>query len=597
MILGTILRKLPLQVAIIALAFFAVDQAHAQRGRLVIADYSVSAAATQLTIDGVAVNAQPAAGELPRIQLLSTQLKRIQLLRASDGSVLASTTLMPDFNLDYLLLASGDGQTLPYKLQVDASVGVRTRLFNASRLLGEAPELEVLMESDDGSPAVRAAAGSLSESLAADRANLGLRFRRASDGATLLHLKRADFGRSGLARDVLVVLHGTQNELKADEIGISDFNPYVVESLPSLALGTVQVKLLNGGALGSGPAPMDFDIGGQSARLEYGQFSSTITLPEQGSYELCAEAFRGITQFPLISCGTLEFEGGKRYLAISRSFYPNQSNPSPALLDALPFLAYETPDVAGNNSRVRVLYGAVAPRFIEFLYVGADAGGEPQVLDSPGIAQPAFGSGAVTLLDGAPERLDIKISGDYGTRNLADLAPFTPAPGSAVDAVLIGDGERFPYRIVSDAALAEELVVDSRYGGFWTIDEFALEGFNLTPMPEQDRLLGTWFKHGSDDRPQWFVMDSCASEPGSAECLAPAAFQSRTVVLRVYQTDKPGSVRTLRDAGTLRIQFSDCIAAVATVDLLGQASQTLHLSNQTPTAECKLAQLFPSGGG
>ncbi|MEZ5468817.1 MAG: hypothetical protein R3F18_14330 [Lysobacterales bacterium] len=595
MMIDNVIRKLTMQLALVALAFFAMDQAEAQRGRLVIADYAVSTAATQLTIDGVAVNPLVAAGELPRIQLAGTQLKVLQL-RASDGTVLASTSLTPDFNQDYLLLASGDGQTLPYRLQVEASVGVRTRLFNASRLLGEAPEFEILMESDDGSTAVRAAAGSLSESLSADRANLGLRFRRASDGATLLHLKRASFGRSGLARDVVVVLHGTQDALKADEIGISDFNPYVVNALPSLALGTVQLKLLNGGAFGSGPAPMDFDIGGQSARLEYGEFSSTIDLPEQGVYRLCAEAGRGITQFPQISCGTLEFEGGKRYLAISRSFFPNQSNPPPSLLDALPFLAYEIPAPVGSNSRVRVLYGAVAPRFADLLYVGADSGGEVQVLDSPDVAQPAFGSGAVTVLDGAPERLDIKISGDYGTRNLADLAPFTPAPGSAVDAVLIGDGERFPYRIVSEAALGEELVVDPRYGGFWTIDEFALEGFNLTPMPEQDRLLGTWFKHGADDRVQWYVMDSCASEPGSAECLAPAAFQTRTVQLRVYQTDKPGSVRTLRDAGTIRIEFSDCTAAVATVDLLGQASQTLHLSNQTPTAECRLAQLFPSGG-
>ena len=144
MIIGTMLRSLPLQLALMALAFLAMNPAHAQRGRLVIANYSVSTDATQITIDDVAVNAQPAAGELPRVQLPSTQLKRIQLLRASDGSVLASTTLMPDFDLDYLLLASGDGQTLPYRLQVDASVGVRTRLFNASRLLGEAPELEVL---------------------------------------------------------------------------------------------------------------------------------------------------------------------------------------------------------------------------------------------------------------------------------------------------------------------------------------------------------------------------------------------------------------------------------------------------------------------
>jgi hypothetical protein len=593
--IGTMLRKLPMQLAMIALAFFAVDQAQAQRGRLVIADYSVSTAATQLTIDGVAVDPPVSAGELPRFRMLSTQLKRIELIRASDGSVLASTTLMPDFDLDYLLLASGDGLTLPYKLQVEPSVGVRTRLFNASRLLGEAPEFEVLMEGDDGSTAVRAAAGSLSESLAADRANLELRFRRASDGATLLHLKRADFGRSGLARDVLVVLHGTQNELKADEIGISDFSPYVVRDLPSLALGSVQVKLLNGGAFGSGPAPMDFDIGGQSARLEYGEFSSTITLPEQGVYELCAEAFRGITQFPMISCDSLVFEGGKRYLAISRSFFPNQSNPPASLLDPLPFLTYESSDVAGNNSRVRVLYGAVAPRIPELLYVGADAGGEPQVLASPSMAQIPEGLGSVTVLEGAPERLDIKISADYGTRNLADLAPFTPAAGAAVDAVLIGDGERFPYRIVSDNHLLEEWVVDSRYGGFWTIDEFPLEGFNLTAMPEQDRLLGTWFKHGSDDRPQWFVMDSCRSDPGAGDCAAPAAFRAETVALRMYRTDGPGGSRSLQDAGTLRIEFSGCMAALATIDLAGQATQTLHLSNQTPSAECKLATLFPNG--
>jgi hypothetical protein len=562
-----------------------LSAAQAQEATLALADYAHNTEAVYFSVDGVPVTGAAAAGQLPALQVAAGGARRIDLVRSADNIVLTSATVTPEANRRYLVLASGNGQTLAYRLQVELSSGIRTRLFNASVLNGDGPETSVLMDSGGDPSSVVAAPGFLSENTTVDRNQLSLRLRRSSDGTTLMQLKQRDYGHDNVARDVIVVLYGTANALRADAIWTTASGTFVDTPLPTLALGQVQLKVLNGGAFSGAPGLLGIGIGGQTAEVDYGEFSSTIILPEQGVYGICASA-----ALDVMACGSLEFEGGRSYVAITKSYSINRFYAQGSDIDQQPFLAYALSPAEVERARVRLHYAAVAPRNGEQLSVRSDDGSNPRQLFSPTVAQPDERSGnSVDVLHGAPALIDIKVSSADGGRNLANVAPFTPTNGSVVNAFLIGDGQAYPYRVVSADGLAAELTVDTSVSGFWTVDEAALEGFNLTPMPSQDRLLGTWFKHAADGSPRWYVLDSCASDPGASGCAAPAAYRSNTVRVRLYRTDSVGGARSLQDAGTMSLEFSNCAAAVATIDLLGEARQVLHLSNQTPTEYCRPA--------
>lgn len=561
--------------------------AMAQTTSIYLVDYARTAGAHQVQLEGVTLQPANSSGSLPRNTVSAGSGLRAELINSDDGSVLASAVFDFAANMRHVLLISGDGSTQPFRLQTVTSAGAEIRVFNAALLPGDAMATALTVDWPSNPEPVQASHGEVSE-LITPGIYGGMRARRSSDGQTLLQLARRDYDGSG----VILVVHGEAETLKVDELSVSTAR--VTTDLRALAPGPVQVQLLNGGAYLSltMSVRMSSALPGGSASVgdifAYGELSPIYTLAESGIYRVCAQPSFGGQFLPDTHvCENVDVDGGKSYVLVSKSYSPD-SCCSTLFDDPLPFLLYELTEASAGSARVTLSHAAVAPPLGEFVVVSRDDGSSVQPFRSPFAYQAATGfpDSRVHVLDGPAQTLDLKVRNAVRTRNLADLAPFSVALGEAVDAFLIGDGKDFPYRIVTTAGTASERAVNMDVNGFWTIDEIPLEGFNLTPLPTQDRLLGTWFNHGADGGPTWYTFDSCRSEPGDSVCATPNAFSGNSLAVRVYRTQSAGSTQMLQDAGTMSIEFNNCTQAIATIDLFGQPQQVLHLSNQTPSADC-----------
>ncbi len=586
----TILAILRQRLGLCCLALMSTS-AFAQTTSVYLVDYAKTSRVHQVRLQGVTLLGPTASGSLPRNTVSAGNALRAELVNSDDGSVLASAVLDLAANTRHALLVSGDGNTQPFRLQAVTSAAAEVRVFNAALLPGAASESALSVDWPGAIESLPLAHGAISPILDAGIYG-GMRVRRNSNNQTLLQLARF----TPDLRGRILVVHGQTDTLWVDAITLSTGSGEVSVGLRQLVSGPVKVQLLNGGAY-------FFPEDAMSVRLSsalpggvepvgsiyaYGELSPAYMLAESGIFRVCAQprvdgGFLPDTQV----CDNVEMDGGKRYVLVSKAFAPD-SCCSTLFDDPLPFLVYELTEASSDRARLTLSYAAVAPQLGEAMVVSRDDGSLPQQFRSPFAyeAETGFRDSRVRVLDGAPGTLDLKVRSIGGNRNLADLAPLSVGLGVAIDAFLIGDGKRFPYRIVTTSGTPAERTVNMDVNGFWSIDEIPLEGFNLTPVPSQDRLLGTWFSHNSKGETSWYTFDSCRSEPGASVCAAPTAFAGDSVELRVYRTQSAGSGRILEDAGLMSIHFESCTRAVASISLLGLPNKALRLSNQTPSADC-----------
>lgn len=572
---------------------------HAQNVAIDVVNYARTAAPTainaiDLRLDGVRVGADLEYRKGHVLVVPAGVNVTLDVTRAGAAEVLASITATLEVGKRYLLLVSGDGsvQAFRVRLEEERTDGRRFRFFNAAAMAGDANTTRVDLEDADSGTKVDAAHGEVSAALPIALNNqTRLRLRSRVSGSVLVDLRRR--GYADLRQpETLLVLVGTPGNLTVDEVQIHAVIIGVTADLPALALGAFDLQFLNGGAYSDRPDPLIFTASGvaSSGIVEYGAFSAVFRVPAQGTYRICAYVpIGGAPNSDFGACATLDFSGGERYVAVAKSTTPNTFPAPGANLDPLPFAIYRLSTAAAGSAVVRVHYAAVPPRQRQAVSVRRDDGGNPRALHAP---TTTFAGGllaseptTVTLLDGPPVRVDIKVSSENGRRNLADLAPITPAAGSSIDAFFIGDGKVYPYRLANLAGIANEDVVDMAVNGLWTIDEVPLEGFNFNPLPAQDRLLGTWYSHG-DGNQSWYLLDSCDSDLGALLCARVAAFDNHSVRLRAYTSSGGPQARTVIDSGSIDIEFIDCYQARAMVNLIGQPARTLNLQNQTPSADC-----------
>lgn len=575
----------------------AAGAAHAQNATVDVLNYARTAPldqrnAVDIRVDGTLVKSGLVFASGSQLSIAAGTSLSLEITRTDDPTTIATQSLSLVAGNRYLLLLSGDGSVQPFAVRLDSFASARRiRLFNAALLPGDATATEVRLESTEALGYVAAAHGQLSATIGPDGFEQKLHFRRAADAAILVDLKRRDYGRSG-QRENLLVLHGAPGALKVDEVQFFSALANVDPDLPQLVLGSFELRFLNGGAYDVEAGPMLMSLSGVAGHdVAYGDFSPTIAVPQQGAWRMCAYVrLFGQPNSDYSACATLDLDGGQRYIAVSRAYTPNATPPRNFDIDYLPFVVYRQATANAGAALVRMHYAAVAPRGGETLSIRRDDGSDARPLESPQDMQPDRGSGpgSTTVLSGAPVAVDVKLTSADGQRNLADLAPFTPVAGNAVDVFLVGDGKTYPYRLANLANVPNEGVVDLGTAGLWTIDGVAAEGFNLTPMPSQDRLLGTWFSHDGGQQ-RWFALDSCRADPGSPTCPAVASFDNRRVRLRAYTTLGAAQGRGVVDAGLIDIEFRDCRNAAATVNLLGQSERLLTLVNQTPNRDCPQA--------
>jgi len=189
-------------------------------------------------------------------------------------------------------------------------------------------------------------------------------------------------------------------------------------------------------------------------------------------------------------------------------------------------------------------------------------------------------------------RYDLKVASPDGRRNLIDLAPVDLPAGVVLSVLATGDGVNQPlgFTAIPLGALATEPPVDASVSGHWFTPEFDGQGFAFTPLPGENRLLGSWYSWDDAGNRIWFVLDSAGERSGDEA--ANGGFDNRGAVLTVLSASggafaSPQAVSTA-SVGTLSVEFESCDSAVASYRFDGGPSGTLPLSNLTPSGVCTI---------
>jgi len=571
---------------------------YAQTAAVVVAPYAVTGEVAQTRVDVVIGQTNLRSLSYGQSTDVAVAAGPTVLARASvSGSVevLVESELAIEPGERYLLLLSGDGERHPYRLQlVEDDSGVidgqaRGLLVNVGFLpfgpgdrgvrwlLDSVPELPLVdLEYGEFAPLV-------SLPLLGPVANqTDLVVRRLDNGQTLVDT------RSHLVDDERIILLFSGDSAGAgvvmDMIGAEASGR---SSLDPLELGPVEVQLVHGASfVGGDSEPGDAFLSADLssvARVAYAAVSPPVILPEQGSHRFGATSVDDLDRAVF---QTLELEGNRSYLVVAKSF--SSEADSALFSDPEPFVAIEIDRFASSTLSVLSLH--YVPSLLPMdpllkVAVRSDAGEVQAELS----AQPGLRD--FRLQSGSAIRADLKISSLDGKRNFLDIAPVAVPSGTFVSAVIVGNGSNFPFRLVSSfAGLTSEPLVDRAVSGLWTTVGRPNQGFSFSPLPEEDRLVGSWFSYAEQGGGQrWFIVDSCNSPAGMSGCSTAAAFNNSQALLTVYTASGgsfAGAPPQLSVAGSMAIEFGGCELAEVSYDLAEFGSGSFQIANLTPSEDC-----------
>lgn len=494
----------------------------------------------------------------------------------------------------YLLLLSGDGERQPYQMQlvVDES-GVndgqaQALLVNAGFLSFRpgATGIQWLFDSVPEVPLLDSQYAQISPlialpALSSNPTRSNLVIRRLVSGAAMVDTRTQEFD----DERIILIFAGDPADggLRLDTIGAQA----VGMTLSALELGPVEVQLVHGASfVGSEPEPGDAFLSvdlGSVLRLSYADISTPILLPEQGSHRFgansAANVDEGIFQ-------TLELQGNRRYWIVAKSF--SSEFASSQIIDPEPFVAIEVGGFTSPTLSVLSLH------YVPSLLPGdrrLRAAVRSDVGETQAEVSAVAGLRNYRLQSGSSIEVDLKLSSLDGKRNYIDLAPVVIPSGQTVSAVIVGNGSTFPFRLVADGAgLTTEPLVDRAVSGLWATVDRPNQGLSLSPLPEEDRLVGSWFSYAQQGGEQrWFIVDSCNSPAGVSACATPATFDNTRAELTVYTTSGGsfgGATPELSVAGTMAIDFGGCEFAQVGYELTDFGSGEFQIANLTPSEDC-----------
>jgi hypothetical protein len=130
-------------------------------------------------------------------------------------------------------------------------------------------------------------------------------------------------------------------------------------------------------------------------------------------------------------------------------------------------------------------------------------------------------------------------------------------------------------------------VVDNATNGAYRLDGMDGQGFWFTPIPAQNRVVGSWYTYNEDGTPLWFTFDSCNGQI-DGECPTPGEFDGLSATTTLYLSSgetAEGGMQMTAPVGTIDFDVIDCnlIEAIVTV---GESITEYDGIRLTPSATC-----------
>ena len=275
---------------------------------------------------------------------------------------------------------------------------------------------------------------------------------------------------------------------------------------------------------------------------------------------------------------TFTLEDGKDYTVYASGNGPLQDLKLFALVD-------DNTMPAVGNVKVRVVHSAPFASTSEATEVSIRTAGGDLVAGLQGVPYGGF-SEYLELPEGS---YDLKVASNNGQVNYIDPLPVDLMSGDIVTLFAVGDIITQDLSIIATpiSELPLRDVVDSSTSGSFMLDGLDGQGFWLTPIPAQNRLVGSWYTYNADGSPMWFIFDSCSSVLHD-DCPTPGAFDGMTAMTTLYQATGPtegGAMQMTTPVGTIEFNVVDCALVEATVTV-GQNVTMYDGLRLTPSALC-----------
>ena len=251
-------------------------------------------------------------------------------------------------------------------------------------------------------------------------------------------------------------------------------------------------------------------------------------------------------------------------------------------------LADDNTAPAMGNVKVRVVHAAPFGPTAESTEVSIRTAGGDLVV-GPGVPYGGF-SGYLELPEGT---YDLKVASNNGQVNYIDPKPVELTSGTIATLFAVGDIITQDLSIV--ATPIEELplrdVVNDSTNGSYALDGMPGQGFWFTPIPAQNRVVGSWYTYNTDGSATWFTFDSCMGA-GEGDCPASGGFDGMNAMTTLYastgMTDM-GDMQMTVPVGTIDFNVVDCSLIEATVTV-GDSVTDYDGIRVTPSASCPPAE-------
>lgn len=515
----------------------------------------------------------------------------VEVLPSGTSTVAISATLDLNNNTDYTVLAVGDGGNQPLSLlplvddnQAPPAGQVKVRVVHAAPFANTLSATEVSIR-DNANNVVgglaRVPFKVASGYLTLPAAVYDLKVATPNGATTLIDPKPAALAAGGIYTLVATGgANGFPTGVSAIAAGAAPSNP-----LPTFVIGPVKARVAHF-------APFASTLAGTAVRVtvngaevlsnfRFRQFTPELDL-SQGAYEI--KVFPQSSQTAAIT-GTIELDGNKSYTLAA------VGNGSAQPL-ALQRFEDRTSTPAAGNYALRIAHTAPFAATAAATAVSIRTDGGDIVA---GLTNVPYGA-ASGYLDLPIGSLDVKVASPNGLTTYIDPAALNLPAGAIATAYAVGDGINQPLGIVAiplgDVPL--EAAVDQSVDGLWFNPTLSGQGWSLYALPEQNRLIGSWYTYAADGsgRHLWYTLDSCRSAPGASNCAQPGGFNNREATLSIYESQGgafgvPAPVVT-RDVGTLNIRFLSCSEAELSYRVGSLTSPTIRVNNLVPKANCSI---------
>lgn len=231
---------------------------------------------------------------------------------------------------------------------------------------------------------------------------------------------------------------------------------------------------------------------------------------------------------------------------------------------------------ATGNVKVRVVHAAPFGPTPESTEVSIRTASGDLVGGLTGVPYGGF-SGYLELPEGT---YDLKVASNNGQTNYIDPLPVELTSGTIATLFAVGDILNQDLSIVATpiAELPLRDVVDDSTNGAYMLDGLDGQGFWFTPIPAENRVVGSWYTYNTDGSATWFTFDG--------------EFDGMTAMTTLYQstgmTDM-GDAQMTEPVGTIDFNVVDCSLIEAVVEI-GSDVDVYDGIRLTSSASCPPAE-------